>query len=156
LVALGATALVVLVLAGLLLVMLSGRRRLRAELAAYGAELVTLREQVDALARPGLHAVPAAAPAEFVITQVGAEPPEPAGPRQRPSAVSSRTFASVAAGESLVRLLSLGHGVRRALSSENRNRIAFEMRRELRRSRKQRRRDLKEARRSPRAEGTAA
>ena len=151
LVALWATALTAIVLAGLLLVVLSGRRRLRAELAA-------LREQVDALARPApLAAAPAAVPtAEFVITRVGAEATDLVEPRQQPAAVTSRAFASVAVGESLVRLISLGHGVRRALSAENRNRIAFEMRRELRRSRKQRRRDLKEARRSPRAEGTAA
>lgn len=145
LVALGATALVALVLAALLVATRSERRKLRAELAA-------LHERVDALARPApLHAVPAA---EFVITQVGAEAAEAGDPQ--PPGVSSRAFVSVAVGESLVRLVSLGHGVRRALSAENRNRIAFEMRREVRRSRKQRRRDLKEARRSPRAEETAA
>ena len=147
LVALGAAALVVLPLAVLLVVTLSERRRLRAELAA-------LHERVEALARPApLHAVP---PAEFVITQVGGEPAEQGAPLPQPPAVSSRAFVSVALGESLVRLVSLGYGVRRALSAENRNRIAFEMRREVRRSRKQRRRDLKEARRSPRAEETAA
>jgi len=51
-----------------------------------------------------------------------------------------------------VRLVSLGYGVRRALSAENRNRIRFEMRREVKRARKQRRRDLKEAKRHLRAE----
>ncbi len=35
-------------------------------------------------------------------------------------------------------LLSLGYGVRRALSAENRNRIRFEMRREVKRARRQR------------------
>ena len=60
-------------------------------------------------------------------------------------------FATVAVGESLVRVLSLGYGVRRALSAENRNRIAFEVRREVKRSRKQRRREVKEARRHLRA-----
>ena len=54
---------------------------------------------------------------------------------------------TVAAGESLVRVVSLAHGVRRALSAENRNRIRFEIRREVKRSRRQRRRDLKDARR---------
>ena len=44
-------------------------------------------------------------------------------------------------------MLSLGYGVRRALSAENRNRIRFEMRREVKRARRQRRRDLKEAKR---------
>jgi hypothetical protein len=54
---------------------------------------------------------------------------------------------SVAAGESLVRLVSLGYGVRRALSAHNRNRIGFEMRREVRRSRRRRRDEVREARR---------
>ncbi len=62
----------------------------------------------------------------------------------------------MALGESLVRVLSLGYGVRRALSAENRNRIRFEMRREVRRSRKQRRRDLRTAARTLRAHGGRA
>jgi hypothetical protein len=44
-------------------------------------------------------------------------------------------------------VLSFGYGVRRALSAENRNRIRFEMRREVKASRRRRRRDLKEAKR---------
>ncbi len=63
------------------------------------------------------------------------------------TALTAGRFASVAVGESLVRVLSLGYGVRRALSAENRNRIRFEMRREVKRARRQRRRDLKEAKR---------
>ena len=66
--------------------------------------------------------------------------------------VSAGQFASAALGESLVRVVSLGHGVRRALSAENRNRIRFEVRREVKRSRRQRRRDLKEAKRHLRAD----
>jgi hypothetical protein len=50
-------------------------------------------------------------------------------------------------GESLVRLVSLAYGVRRALSAENRNRIGFEVRREVRRARKRRRREEKQGRR---------
>jgi hypothetical protein len=68
------------------------------------------------------------------------------------TAVSRREFASVALSESAVRVVSVAAGVRRALSAENRNRIRFEIRREVRRSRKQRRLDLKEARRQLRAE----
>ena len=71
------------------------------------------------------------------------------------SPLSAGEFASVALGESLVRLLSLGYGVRRALTAENRNRIRFEMRREVKRSRRQRRRDLKEAKRHLRADQRA-
>ena len=69
-----------------------------------------------------------------------------------PPPVDARQFASAALGESVVRLVSLGYGVRRALSAENRNRIAFEMRREVRRSRKDRRRELRDLRRRLREE----
>jgi len=82
---------------------------------------------------------------DYVITTAG--DPEALDPVP----IEAGRFVSIAAGESLVRLLALGHGLRRALSAENRNRIAFEMRREVRRSRKQRRRDLKTARRTLRA-----
>ena len=69
--------------------------------------------------------------------------------------LSAGQFASVALGESLVRVFSLGYGVRRALTAESRNRIRFEMRREVKRSRRQRRRDLKEAKRHLRADQRA-
>jgi hypothetical protein len=69
--------------------------------------------------------------------------------------LSAGQFASVALGESLVRLISLGYGVGRALSPENRNRIRFAMRQEVRRARRQRRRDVKEARRHLRARQAA-
>jgi hypothetical protein len=49
--------------------------------------------------------------------------------------------------ETVVQAASLAHGLRRALAPEMRNRIRFEMRREVKRSRKQRRADLKAARR---------
>ena len=58
--------------------------------------------------------------------------------------------------ETVVQAASLFHGVRRALSPENRNRIRFEMRREVKRSRKQRRADLREARRDWEARQRAA
>ena len=47
-----------------------------------------------------------------------------------------------------VKAASLGYGVRRALAPETRNRIRFEMRREVKRSRRQRRAELKEFRRA--------
>jgi hypothetical protein len=128
------------------------RRRLAEDLAAARDELVAVQRRVEGLARKS----PAASsPQEFVITTAGtADAPaevEPGPPaiHQQPTA---RQFASVALGESLVTLASFGYGVRRALSPENRNRIAFEMRREVRRARKQRRRDLKEAKRHLRAQ----
>jgi hypothetical protein len=51
--------------------------------------------------------------------------------------------------EPVVRLAAVAYGARQALSPESRNRIRFAMRQELKRARKQRRRDLREARRSP-------
>jgi hypothetical protein len=69
-----------------------------------------------------------------------------------PADLSGSGFATLAARESMIRLVALGHGVRRALSAESRNRIRFEVGREVRRARKVRRRELKEARRHLRAQ----
>jgi hypothetical protein len=137
------------------------RRRLAAQVDAAHADVEALRERVEELSRRLAGGQPAAnareAPHEFVITSLpdgrlrgtlaAEDEPEPAG-----TPLSAGQFASVALGESLVRVLSLGYGVRRALSAENRNRIRFEMRREVKRSRRQRRHDLKEAKRLLRAD----
>jgi hypothetical protein len=58
--------------------------------------------------------------------------------------------------ESVVKAASLAHGVRRGLAPESRNRIRFEMKQEVRRSRKQRRADVKAARRDLHARQRAA
>ena len=139
--------LVVVVLAVLLARALGGRRRLEDSLAASREELATVQRRLDSLARR-VEPRPVVAETEYVITTAGE--PDPADlpvAAASMAPVSARQFASVAAGESLVRLVSLGYGVRRALSAENRNRIGFEMRREVRRSRKQRKREVKQARR---------
>lgn len=160
-VTLGTAAAVLLVVLAMLLSVLAGRRRLRRELAESQARLEELTRRVEAATAPPAPAPPgdAVVPAEreYVITAVG-EPggAQPRSQEQRAVApVSARQFASVALGESLVRVVALGYGVRRALSAENRNRIAFEVRREVRRSRKQRRRDLKEAKRVLRTVGAS-
>ena len=161
-----AVATAVLVLVVLLAVLVSarrGRRRTEAALAASRAEIAALQERLDALAAqqpvaPTSQQV-ACPPAprqrqdepEFVITTARAPRTDEMGV-PAPPPVDARQFASVAVGESLVRLVSLGYGVRRALSAENRNRIAFEMRREVRRSRKDRRRELRDLRRRLREE----
>ena len=146
-----------------LLVTARARRRMREELRASRAAIEALHAQIDQLAqrstgggrahdRPGQPAGPGSP--EFVITSLresgaGAlvvpddEPRGPAVVRQ----LSAPEFASVAVGESLVKIVSFGHGLRRALSAENRNRIRFEVRREVKRARRQRHRDLKSARR---------
>jgi hypothetical protein len=156
-----AVAAAVLALVVLLAVLVSarrGRRRTEAALAASRAEIAALEGRLDALVAQ--HASPAAPPAprhragepEFVITTAGDVRERDASPAPAPPQVDARQFASVAVGESLVRLVSLGYGVRRALSAENRNRIAFEMRRERLRSRKDRRRELRDLRRRLREE----
>ncbi|CAN5278403.1 hypothetical protein BH18ACT9_BH18ACT9_19470 [soil metagenome] len=143
-----------------LMLTLRERRRLFEALAVARADLNALQARLDAVSQrleeegpEGLlitSAGPtASAEAERPETRgsvrgVRPEPPEPLGPSQ---------FASVAVGESLVRVFAFGYGVRRALSPENRNRISFEMGREVRRARRQRRRDLKEAMRTHRSAG---
>jgi len=91
---------------------------------------------------------------EYVITHLGEPEPEPAV--EPVSAVPPGLFADLVLRESVVQAASLFHGVRRALSPENRNRIRFEMRREVKRSRKQRRADIREARREWEARQRAA
>lgn len=136
------------------------RRRLAAQVEAAHADMDVLRERVEELSRRLAETDPAVTgreAREFVITSLPdgrlrgtLAPTEDDEPATTP--LSAGQFASVALGESLVRVLSLGYGVRRALSAENRNRIRFEMRREVKRSRRQRRRDLKEAKRHLRAD----
>lgn len=132
----------------------SGRRRLEHELQVSRESAERLRARVEELSRavdvPDPHHAP---DQEFVITSLGDVAPAPAGEDGRaPAGLSGPAFASLAARESLIRLVSLGHGVRRALSAESRNRIRFEVGREIRRARKDRRRELKEARRQLRAQ----
>ncbi len=156
-----AVATAVLALVVLLAVLVSarrGRRRTDAALAASRAEIAALQERLDAFVeqQASVPAPPAprrrADDPEFVITTAGAVERDAAV--AAPPTVDARQFASAAVGESLVRLVSLGYGVRRALSAENRNRIVFEMRRERLRSRKDRRRELRDLRRRLREEPT--
>jgi hypothetical protein len=137
-------------------VVLAGRRRLERDLAASRAEVEAVRDRVEELSRRVADDHQVAQ--EFVITSLpeGGFTATPALREEDVEPVaaplSAGQFASVALGESLVRLLSLGYGVGRALTPENRNRIRFAMRQEVRRARRQRRRDLKEAQRHVRAQ----
>jgi hypothetical protein len=118
------------------------RTRTDRELAEARAEAASLRGQVEEIERR--LAAPAARPAatEYVITHLGEPEPEPS-----PPAIDRALFADLVLRESVLKAASLGHGLRRALSPEARNRIRFEMRREVKRSRKQRRLDVRAARR---------
>ena len=85
----------------------------------------------------------------YVITHLGDAEAEPATPVA--GRIDGRLFADIVARESAVKAAGLVHGLRRALAPEVRNRIRFEMRREVQRARKQRRADLKTALREFRA-----
>lgn len=149
----GAAAVLIL-LAGVLVLVLrtrSSRRELATALLAAQAETAELHSRLDAiteqLERQSSMMIRVDDPA-FVITDAGAAPIEPN--------VSDRVVLSAAVGEPLVKVVAFGHGVRRALSAESRNRIWFEMRREVRRARKQRRREMKDAWRQVQAQERAA
>ena len=96
--------------------------------------------------RPLSSPEPRASATEFVITDLGqpASEPEPAAG----SSVGGALFADLVLRETVVKAASLAYGVRRALDAETRNRVRFEMRREVRRSRKQRKVETREARRA--------
>ncbi|SDR92516.1 hypothetical protein SAMN04488570_0735 [Nocardioides scoriae] len=131
------------------------RTTARGETEQARAEAAALRTRLDDLAerleRSTHRDAPAVSDAAYVITDAGR-----AGPPDRLDAVglpmvADRVVLNAALGEPLVKAVALGHGVRRALSAESRNRIRFEVRRETRRARKQRRREMKQAWRDSRA-----
>ena len=76
--------------------------------------------------------------------------PEPA------PTVPAPVFADLLLKETVVQTASLFQGLRRALAPETRNRIRFHMRQEVKRSRKQRRTELREVRREWAARQRAA
>jgi hypothetical protein len=133
-----------LVALGLAVGLLRARSGTRRELAASRAETASLRAQLDELERRLSPVEPPRHPAEteFVITDLGDPELEQPAPQ-----VGGALFADLVLRETVVKAASLAHGVRRALDPETRNRIRFEMRRELRRARKQRRADTRQARR---------
>jgi hypothetical protein len=157
------------VLAVLVLVLAVQLRRLSARVAALSpsSDASASSAALPNHAPTSLDAEPAAP--EFVITRVGE--PEPEVVAEPVPTVPAPVFADLLLKETVVQTASLFHGLRRALSPETRNRIRFHMRQEVKRSRKQRRTELREVRRewaarqragmageepSRRAEGTAA
>jgi hypothetical protein len=138
LLAVGGLVLVCLVLVVALLRVRSGARRIAHEVSL-------LRQRLDDLEQTRVRAPAATAPTtpvEFVITDLGQEKP---GPEVAP--LDGPAFADIVLKETVVKAASLAHGVRRGLAPATRNRIRFEMKQEVRRSRKQRRVDLKAAQR---------
>lgn len=153
---LGALALLCLLLA---VTLLHTRSRTRRELDSARAESASLRSQIAEIERS------LAAPArrtprvedQYTITHLGESATGPDTHQMgAPVPVDRALFADLVLRETVVRAASLAHGVRRALAPETRNRVRFEVKREVRRARKQRRADLKDARRDWEARQRAA
>ncbi len=149
--ALGALALVALSLAAALARL---RARTRAEITSAREESAALRARLDRLEADRVRPEPPvrAEEREYTITHVGEE----RSAEVEPVSLERAVFADLLLRESVIRLGSLGHGVRHALSAESRNRIRFEMRREVKRARKQRRLEQREAYREWQARRRAA
>jgi len=143
---LAALVVVAAVLFGVLGLLLVDRARLRRRVQTSEAAFEALDERVHALseelesARLTAAATPARSQEEYVITTAGVPARTEAA-----AAVPDRAVLSATVGEPLVKVFAFGYGVRRALAPETRNRIAFEMRREVKRARKERRRAAKDA-----------
>jgi hypothetical protein len=150
------TAVLGLVALALAVTLLRVRSRTEHQLASARAEAAALRTQVEEIERRLAPPAPAAASVEYVITHLGEADPE-ADPARVTPTIDRALFADLVLRESVVKAASLGHGLRRALAPETRNRIRFEVRREVKRARKQRRADQRAARRDwaarQRAEG---
>jgi hypothetical protein len=137
------------VLIVILLVLVVTTRR---SLSRAHSEIDLLRDR--AAASPAAVApAPVVAPVEreYLITGLGSTIDQPS----EPQVVDRALFADLVLRETVVKTAALAHGVRRALAPAVRNRIRFEMRQEVRRSRKQRRADLKAAQRHLRAQQRA-
>lgn len=149
-----AAALVAVVASVALLVAVRARARAaRAEATAAAlAERVALLESPLAVAPPP--GVDDADVGTYVITGVAthaASEPVPVDPAAVATPIDGRLFVDVVARETVVKAASWTHGVRRALSAENRNRIRFQVRQETRRARRERRAETKQALREFRA-----
>ena len=135
-----------IVAAGLLVALVRFRTRTAAEIAAARDEAAALRDRLERLEQERRTQTPqerADDTREYRITGLGER--EPQREDAEPAQLERAVFADLLLRESVIRLGSLGHGVRRAMSAESRNRIRFEMRREVKRARKQRRTEQREA-----------
>ncbi|MCH1867394.1 hypothetical protein [Nocardioides sp. CFH 31398] len=148
---------------GALLLASRTRRAARRDLEAARAEGAELRRRLDELeagrgrVTPTGSARPAAPAAVTPSVPLGlpddGDPDHSVGAAAvEGRALPAPVFTDMVLRESVIRLASLTHGVRRALNAETRNRVRFEMRREVRRARKQRRSDMKAALRRMQAE----
>ncbi len=147
----GCAAAALLGLAVLSVLLVRARAESQRAHACAAAETAELRRRLDSLTaqleRTRAETVRLDDPA-YLITD--------AGDREPRAPVPDRVVLSATVGEPLVKAVAVGHGLRRALSARSRNRIWFEMRREVRRARKQRRREMKAAWRHQQAVERAA
>jgi len=138
-----AVALALAVVLGVVAVV--AQRRTARALAAARSESAALAERLEELERRAREPRPAPRETpEHVITLLGDEVEEQ--PAAAP-AVPGPLFADLVLREGVVQAASLAAGVRRALAPEQRHRIRLEMRREVKRARKQRRSEVRDARR---------
>ncbi|QWC85263.1 hypothetical protein KLP28_00225 [Nocardioidaceae bacterium] len=144
-----AVLVVLLVLVGVLLVSVrSTRRRAAADRAAADQareDVAVLTARLDRLAgevEDTRRQREAAAETGYLITDAGIRKVEP-----EVSHAPTRIVVSGPLGEGVVRGMAVAHGLRTALRPANRNRIGFAMKQEVRRARKQRREELRTARR---------
>lgn len=140
----GALAAAVVLLAGYAVAL---RRRARADHAGAGSQAPAAVVAPPTPPQPEVVATPDDG---YVITQVGESRDEVDTWR-----VSDRVVLSATLGEPLVKVIALGHGLRRALSPASRNRIRFEVRQEVRRTRRVRRAEMREAWRAMKAQERA-
>jgi hypothetical protein len=144
-VALGAVTVLVLVL---VVALARTRSRTRRELAAAQAEAASLRVQIDDIERRlSAHDQIDQDRSDYVITRLGDNSPDP-DPEVLPARIDGQLFADIVLRETLVKAAALAHGVRRGLAPDVRNRIRFEVRREIKRARRTRRAEIREARRA--------
>jgi hypothetical protein len=117
----------------------------RAQADALGAQVAAIEARLD---RPTPRAAdPADDEREYVITRLGDEADDAEVGQQRAAPVDGPLFADLVLREGVVQVASFAAGVRRALAPAHLNRVRFEMRREVKRARKQRRTDLRRAKR---------
>lgn len=140
--------LLVLILAGAALVRSQRRTtaRIEAVLSAAQAESDALRSHVEAIERRLAPPAARVDSAEYKITMLGEAPADETAPDADAPVLPASLFADLVLREGVVQAASLAAGLRRALAPQTRNRIRFEMRREVKRARKQRRADIRVAR----------
>ncbi len=119
---------------------------LRGELDALQTRLLEEAEQLEQARRTlRLADVTIVDDTEYRITALGER--RGGGPLGLLPTVPGPQFVDTMLRESLIRTASIAAGLRRALAPEVRNRIRFEMKREVKRVRKQRKVDARQARR---------